>query len=136
MSDTGDEQDVAEGLNSEVLSDYDDPEGNLDYPPDEPMGVEDYGTTAAEERVDEPLAERVARELPDSLDESERPVGRLLSPGADDTDLGVYAIYADEESDAIALSAVESDLTAEEEAVHLMAESPPFADEDDESADV
>lgn len=34
-------------------------------PPERPLGVEDYGTTAAEERWDEPLAERIAREEPD-----------------------------------------------------------------------
>ena len=36
-----------------------------EYPPEEPLGVDEYGTTAAEERWDEPIAERVAREEPD-----------------------------------------------------------------------
>ena len=33
--------------------------------PDEPMGVDEYGTTAAEERIPESLADRIAREVPD-----------------------------------------------------------------------
>ena len=68
MSDVRDDQDVAESVDPDVLPDYDDPAGNLMYPPDVPMGVQEYGTTAAEERVDEPLEERVAREVPDTLD--------------------------------------------------------------------
>jgi len=61
-----DDQDHAENVDSEVLSDVDDdPEGSLVFPPDRPLGVEEYGTRASEERVDEPLAERLRREVPD-----------------------------------------------------------------------
>jgi hypothetical protein len=52
-----DPQDQAEALDDDRLAG--------EYPPEEPLGVEDYGTTAAEERWDEPLAERVRREEPD-----------------------------------------------------------------------
>jgi hypothetical protein len=38
-----------------------------EYPPDRPLAVEDYGTTGAEQRIEEPLTERVAREEPDDL---------------------------------------------------------------------
>ena len=38
-----------------------------DYPPERPLGAEEYGTTAAEEAWDEPLEERIAREEPDVL---------------------------------------------------------------------
>lgn len=36
-----------------------------EYPPDEPVGAEEYGTTAREQVVPESLEERVAREEPD-----------------------------------------------------------------------
>ncbi len=52
-----DEQDRAEAL--------DDDKQPAEYPPEEPLGVDEYGTTAAEERWEEPLAERLAREEPE-----------------------------------------------------------------------
>jgi hypothetical protein len=118
MSDTGDAQDVAEALDPDVLPDYDDPEGTLQYPPDRPTGVNQYGTTAAEERVDEPLDERRRRELPD-VDETDVEVdttiaGRLIAPGADDP------VLADDEPEAIGSAAQEPDLSAEEAAVHVV----------------
>ncbi len=39
--------------------------GGTRIPPDQPLGVEDFGTTEAEERYGEPLDERVQREQPD-----------------------------------------------------------------------
>jgi len=54
---SSDAQDEAEALDSDKLGDV--------YPPDEPLGVDEYGTTPAEERIDEPLEERVARDQPD-----------------------------------------------------------------------
>lgn len=54
---SSDPQDQAEALDDDRL--------NEEYPPEEPLGVEDYGTTEAEERFREPLAERVLREEPD-----------------------------------------------------------------------
>lgn len=175
MSDTRDEQDVAESLDGDVLPEYDDPEGNLQFPPDEPTGVDEYGITAGEERVDEPLADRVAREIPDpldevaepdddtmeaieaeaiepysvvdeslltefdepsvrpggrsvfddeSLDERTRKVGRLIAPGGDDP------VLDDVEADAVALEVADTpDYSAEEEAVHLVAEPSRYDDE-------
>lgn len=52
-------QDRAEGL--------DDDKVGADYPPEQPLGVDQYGTTPAEEAWDEPLEERMAREEPDVL---------------------------------------------------------------------
>ena len=52
-----DEQDRAEHLDEDELAG--------DFPPERPLGVEDYGTTPQEERVPEPLYERVKREEPD-----------------------------------------------------------------------
>jgi len=50
-------QDEAEALDDDRLAG--------EYPPEEPLGAESYGTTGAEEHWDEPLAERVRREEPD-----------------------------------------------------------------------
>jgi hypothetical protein len=69
-----DPQDQAEAL--------DDDELGGDYPPEEPLGVEEYGTTPAEERYDEPLDERVLREEP----EGARPDG-AADPSAGDPTL-------------------------------------------------
>ena len=64
-----DDQDVAEALDSDKLGDdIDDATGELEYPPDRPLGVNQYGTTAAEERVGEPADERVRRDTRDPLD--------------------------------------------------------------------
>ncbi len=52
-----DPQDKAEALDEEELA--------TDVAPDRPLGVEDYGTTAQEQRIQEPLEERVRREVPD-----------------------------------------------------------------------
>jgi hypothetical protein len=126
--------------------------------------------TVAEERVDEPLVERVARELPERertgpLDDVAEPdadtiaeieaeniaaeimrdidagallprlggtlddpllesgqsarVGRLVAPGADDDAEFAY----DEESDVIARDVEQTDLSAEEEAMHIIDDS-------------
>jgi hypothetical protein len=48
-----DEQDQSEQLDNEKLPAV--------YPPDQPMGVDTYGTAAAEERVGEPITEAIAR---------------------------------------------------------------------------
>jgi hypothetical protein len=52
-------QNRAEGLDEDKIGG--------DFPPEEPLGADEYGTTAAEERWDEPLEERIAREQPDVL---------------------------------------------------------------------
>lgn len=57
-----------------------------EYPPEEPMGVDEYGTTPGEETMQEPLEERVLREEPDTpLAASPLPtdeVGDLVDPEA------------------------------------------------------
>ncbi len=75
IGDDGDPQDLAEALDGDELpGDPDDPDTS--YPLEELLGADEYGLTAAEEEVDEPLEERVAREVPDplavELDEEER----------------------------------------------------------------
>lgn len=67
MSD--DPQDQAEALDSDKIGTPDDPDVEPDFPPDELLGADEYGLTAAEERVDEPLEERVERESPDPLEQ-------------------------------------------------------------------
>jgi len=101
-------------------------------PGDHPVAVDDFGTTAAEEREGEPLDLRLSRETPDLLeraattpaDESEQSdqpypeapderVGRIV-----ETDEGVRP---DDEPDAVALD-VGTDLggfSAEERAMHI-----------------
>jgi hypothetical protein len=75
---TDDPQDVAEALDPDVLPRYDDAEDALTYPPDRFQGANSYGTTEAEERVDEPLDERVAREEPDPLASIDEPDAEVL----------------------------------------------------------
>jgi hypothetical protein len=74
MSDTNNEE--SQLLDDDVL-----PE---EYPPEQPYGVNER-LTAAEEQIDEPLADRVKRERPDSLSPGrDTEVGRLVAPGGDE----------------------------------------------------
>jgi hypothetical protein len=66
-----DDQDLAESFDPDVVG-----EGYQAYPPERPLGVDQYGTTPAEERTDEPLEERVRREEPDASMETGRDAGR------------------------------------------------------------
>ena len=92
--------------------------GQLDLttepPHDFPVGVEGWGTTAAEQQQGEPLAGRLAREVPEGglYPEEPRAVGRLVEP-----DEGVRS---DTESDLIASDSGDTaGLSAEEAALHL-----------------
>jgi hypothetical protein len=68
MSDPSDPQDVAEALDSDKIDDAgDDAVVPEVYPPDRPIGVGSWGTTANEERRPEPLEDFVQREEPDPL---------------------------------------------------------------------
>jgi hypothetical protein len=78
------DDDVSELLDEDALP--------AEYPPDRPLGVNQYGTTPQEERVDEPLEERIRREEPEEragdrpvllLDETEDGLG-----AAEDLDAG------------------------------------------------
>ena len=96
-------------------------------PGDRPVAAEEFGITAVEERKDEPIADRVTRELPDldagdidltdaerSYDDVAGPTGRLVEPGSEDVDV------TDDEKDAIGtLFGDDGALSAEEEAIHL-----------------
>ena len=117
MSDAS--QDRAEQLDDDKMAITDSPVEELQYPPEEPMGVEAYGTTAAEEQVDEPLDERVAREEPEATPDTGGM--RLVSPDA--------GSGPDEEPDAVGREVDAPDLSAEEDAVHRTA-APPMGDGD------
>lgn len=99
-----DEQDEAEELDDDRIVG--------DYPPERPLGAEDYGTTEAEERIDEPLEEEVAREEPDQLPP------RRDDPGPDPEHPGPLA-----EDDLVSGDPTRRDVTTEHEA--------PEAAEDD-----
>jgi hypothetical protein len=92
-------------------------------PGDRPRASIDWGVTAAEERVDEPLFRRVRREVPevDEDDVDVRPdrpaAGRLLEPDSDIEELDVTA-------EEVGLSGEDDDagLSAEELAVRVVDE--------------
>src|SRR4051812_34523104 len=87
-------------------------------PRDRPLGVTEWGTTEAEERIDEPLYRRVRREEPD-VDErdavEDRPAPRLLQPDSDIDEV-------DETAEEVALLGEDDSagLSAEEAAVHII----------------
>lgn len=82
-------------------------------PRDDPVGAEEFGITREEERMDEPLAERVRREEPETMPGDDGGVGRLVEP-----DQGVAGL--DDEATNIAVdSADDAGMSAEESAVHI-----------------
>ena len=93
-----------------------DPQEGLVVPRDRPRGSEDWGTTAAEQRDEEPLGDRLREELPDREPGDRRGAGRLVEEGSG---------LVDEEKDLVAPSVEEetAGLSAEEAAVRLE-ESP------------
>jgi hypothetical protein len=108
-----------------------DPQDDIPVPADDPVAVDDYGTTAAEQQAGEPLELRVSREEPDVLaavdaapddeltsadpfpaDREER-VGRLV-----DTDAG----SREDDEPSLVADDVDTDaggFSAEERAMHL-----------------
>jgi hypothetical protein len=137
----------AEGLPSvadDTSTAYDEPEGRMRddsaaaLPTDEPLGLDAYGVTAAEEQHGEPLKARLLREEPevdaqdiddniDSLDLSEpspKRLGRLVDPGMGGLE--------DTEAQSIAYDTGETmGLSAEEAAMHEIREEA-----DDEGDDL
>lgn len=111
------------------------------YPPDQPVGVDEYGITDQEQRIDEPIAERVLREEPelDGIPDAER-AGRLVAPDegieADDEaaavassvddlsrgDLSADDIASGDTTTRDTATELATDLSAEEAAVHVVAE--------------
>ena len=62
-----DPQDRAEALDGDKFDIADNPDVEPEFPKDELLGADEYGLTAAEERWDEPIEERLEREDPDPL---------------------------------------------------------------------
>lgn len=109
-----------------------DPQEEMPTPAERPVAVNDFGTTAEEERAGESLDRRLAREEPDKratgrADDSEAAdqpypedpderVGRIV-----ETDEGAHP---DEEPDAVAHSVGtdQGGFTAEERAMHVVPE--------------
>ena len=87
--------------------------------PEEPMGVQSFGTTAAEQRLGETFQQRVKHMNPETWARGrteidlERRVGRIVQPGDEDVNL------ADLEASTVAWRSNDvSELTAEEAAMH------------------
>ncbi|HEY2815305.1 MAG TPA: hypothetical protein VGJ03_17710 [Acidimicrobiales bacterium] len=91
-----DPQDVAEALDDDELA------GALEFPPERPFVVDDYGTTPAEERVPEALPEFVRREQRDRI----RPL--------DDDEW-----FEVDETERDFATELEAPLSAEEAAIHV-----------------
>lgn len=119
-----DPQDQAEALDDDKMAVTDTLVDDLEYPPDEPMGVDEYGTTPAEERVDEPIEEREDRYQSEALPKEDGM--RLVEPPDDSDEVGAE----DTEGTSVARSVDASDLSAEEEAVHCT-DPPPMDDYED-----
>jgi hypothetical protein len=113
MRDELDEEGIP-SLHDAVTSD-----GSEEMPPprDHPQGAAGFGTTVAEERRGESLAQRVRREEPDVLPGQTGETGPLLDPADEDVD------DVDDESAMVATD-TDSDqaLSAEEAAVHVVDE--------------
>jgi hypothetical protein len=94
-----------------------------EFPPEEPLAVDDYGTTPAEEAWDEPLEERIAREEPDVLAPPDEGL-ELVQPdeGAHtDTEPDEVASLVDHQDDTLDDVAQEHEgaVPAEEAALHI-----------------
>jgi uncharacterized protein DUF5709 len=85
-----------------------DAQEELEPPHDYPIAVDEYGTTAAEERAGEPLDLRLSRELPDTTtgiddqpypEDPDHPVGRLVADREGGTnkeqDIEAHAVGSD-----------------------------------------
>lgn len=121
MADDDNEQ--SEGLDDDVV-----PE---EFPPEQPYGV-DERLTAAEEQVDEPLADRRERDRPDTLGADVGRVGTLVDEGGPDTEADMVAEEIDPGSPTADEDMTQDDeevLPAEEAAMHLT-DAPPMGDGD------
>lgn len=94
-------------------------------PRDEPQAVEEWGTTAREEMLGEPLEVRRRRQVPERRREISNDGVRVYEPDTDDA-------FEDQEPDAVGDIGVARDdtLSAEESAMRID-ESPPGITDDD-----
>jgi hypothetical protein len=82
-------------------------------PRERPVAAGGRGVTAAEQRVEEPLADRALRETPDAEPGAEDPTARLVQPDQGVADLDVEPTEVAEEATGDSAA-----LAAEEAAVH------------------
>jgi hypothetical protein len=126
------DDDVSELLDEDALP--------SEFPLDDPIGVDQYGTTPQEERVDEPLEERILREEAEErpsdrpvllLDETEDGLGAAGDLDAGETgdamlgELGDAAWAGDDTGPGLGtppsdLAADRVPLSAEEAAMHIV----------------
>ncbi|MDQ4004883.1 MAG: hypothetical protein M3135_01085, partial [Actinomycetota bacterium] len=87
-----------------------DPQEGIMVPRDQPRGSEDWGTTAAEQREEAPLDDRLREEVADREPGERRGAGRLVEEGTG---------LRDQEKDLVASDSEEATtgLSAEEDAV-------------------
>lgn len=125
---------------SELLDD-DKLEGG-EFPPERALAVDEYGTTAAQQRIQEPLEQRVLREEPepttgpadDLADDAEtQALGDLIAPGPDaaelegeigdapgtEGELDVDDLVAGDSTTRDVATELEAPRPAEEEAMHV-----------------
>jgi hypothetical protein len=84
-------------------------------PGDRPKAATDWGVTPREELLDEPLSDRVKREVPDRVRHVEEPVGRLVAP-----DEGWLENVDDEPAEVAFETDDDVALSAEEAAMHII----------------
>lgn len=129
MSDTGDGQEIAEGLDDAQLvgeEAYPGDEPPMDYPPDEPLGVDEPQTV--DDAIEDSVSERAEREEPDVFAASEglELEGSRLLGDDDRLDDEVPVLAEDDDNDR--MTAAEADAgpeerPAEEQALHVIPES-------------
>jgi hypothetical protein len=91
-------------------------------PPDDPSGVDEYGTTVDEQRAGERLDDRELRTLPETWSDPDTDPAR--ADRLVDTDDGALL---DTEADLVAREATgDDDLAAEEAAIHRIDPDPSF----------
>lgn len=103
-----DEQDQAEALDADVR--------DADYPPEEPMGVDD---PTQDDRVEDSITERARREEPEGPDGDDRPV---IQPYVDEDEARLDEedeLVAEAMEDAADLESDGAPPPAEEAALHL-----------------
>ena len=120
--------------NLSELTDDDKLDG-LEFPHEQPLGVEDQGVNDGQDSV----LDRMAREEPDDLEsalEEDQHLGTLVAPGGDggpDLEADAVAMEARNDHDPLGLETSTQDLEevrpAEEEAMHIT-EAPPMGDGD------
>ncbi|MGZ4703496.1 MAG: hypothetical protein ACXWCM_01395 [Acidimicrobiales bacterium] len=121
-SDQRDEQDEAEALDAEMTDSLED-DYPVDFPPDQSIGVEEYGLTQAEEETGESDFLRSARELPE-VDQLDRFDDLDRFEGEVDERVGGISV-TDDETDGELLGEVvddEPDASEEEAAMHIVEE--------------